>query len=247
MAKNVDELIGVLEGIVHQLPATITPTMFEQSTPATRPESASDPPNRFFLPFRDHHKASRKSARAPSRAPDAPARSNTPTIVEMLATAIEGHHLVDRVEFRSKLELLLLNTEHLRSVSAKHRVLKADILDFLYRDDFALPKNPCVGDAIARALRANVVMRHDDAYRVHLRDDAASTVLLSVSKVERYDRLEDLARELKTDGAAEIRPFASMRIAELREYARSVLPTADVDPKASKVTLVELLRKRFDV
>ena len=164
--------------------------------------------------------------------------------MEILATVIEGHHVVECVPYRSKLEVLLLDPERLRAVTSKHRVLKADVLAFLYEDAFSLPKNPLVGDVIAHALRSNVVMRHDGDFRVHPYGDGP-TVLLSVRKVDRYKRLEDVRAELLRDGAVEIRPFASMRIAELREYALGVLP--DIDPKSTKQQLVDKLKKRFRV
>lgn len=169
-------------------------------------------------------------------------------IVEILATVIEGHHVVEYVPYRTKLEALLLDPERLRAVTSKHRMLKTDVLEFLYEDSFSFPKNPLVGDVIAHALRSTVVMRHDEDFRVHPHPSCGTdgpAVLLSVRKVDRYDRLEDVRTELLRDGAAELRPFASMRVAELREYALGVLP--DLDPKSTKPQIVCRLKKRFRV
>ena len=169
-------------------------------------------------------------------------------IVEILATVIEGHHVVEYVPYRSKLEALLLEPERLRAVTSKHRMLKTEVLEFLYEDSFSFPKNPLVGDVIAHALRSTVVMRHDGDFRVHPHPSCGvdgPAVLLSTRKVERYDRIEDVRAELLRDGAAELRPFASMRVAELREYALGVLP--DLDPKSTKPQIVHLLKKRFRV
>ena len=266
MSQSTATLVDSLESIVHTFPYAIKTNAYEQAStpPGVDPQPAREAPNAFFLPFKDHRRTPHRntsvesisSTRAPkthapkTHAPETHApETHAPEmrdIVEILATVIEGHHVVECVQYRSKLEVLLLDPERLRAVTSKHRVLKADVLAFLYEDAFSLPKNPLVGDVIAHALRSHVVMSCDGEFRAHSYGDGdGPAVLLSVRKVDRYKRLEDARAELLRDGAVEIRPFASMRIAELREYALGVLP--DIDPKSTKQQIVDKLKKRFRV
>jgi hypothetical protein len=192
--------------------------------------------NRYFVggrssaPCKPGHapSSSHVSIKPPDNLKIKPRPSPCTSLVQMLATVIEGHHFVDVHEYRNKLALLATD-DHAREVNKNYRVLKEAYQAALERPIYEAPAHPDVALLVARLLGRGVVFVNTTKCTYVMADGASSNyVMFAPWGVEQYSSASLVYSKMSERHIVPQRPFKHLRIAELRAYASEVLPETNV-------------------
>ena len=221
-----------MQGIDSYKINTIHTNAFEQSNLAA--SANRGPTANFFMPRKVEH-SSRRTA--------SPLKST----VEVLATVLEGHSLVEHTEYKEKL-LALLTKEILQSVTSKHRVLRGAVLEALDAREFRAPSKD-VATVFANMIGLNILVvdpvRKSYFLATQSQTQEPRTVVMGHASLEMYPSADRARASLEKETVVEELPFKAMKIAELRAYASRALPPRTLPEGAKREEILRKLKERF--
>lgn len=165
------------------------------------------------------------------------------TIVQMLATILEGHCLVDETEYKDKLISLMTN-DMLKTVTSKHRVLRSAVIEALEAREFVPPSKE-VASVFCNMVGLNMIVLKPARKTFFVakqtqNPDDNRTVVLGQNTLEVYPTIDAARVVVEQAQLIEEVSFKQMKIVELRTYAQRVLPS---DASLSTDKREQLLRK----
>lgn len=163
------------------------------------------------------------------------------TIFEKLVEISERNNTIDFLEYRT-IFLKTLSDDFLKTISKRVCILKRDLHEFVFDKSYRMPKNKHVMHIFCNILNKNIIIVLGNKFQsFENNNNVNETIVVCETGYNDFTSLEDAKYQLCHDKKYEIVNFDTLKLNELKKYAKTYI--IDISECKKKKDIVEVLEK----